>query len=314
MLDAEDNARSIVAAHEALEKIHEMDSLLLRWYEESTKNYRSDLRQLHHDTGSMIKPEGWIDQVSHHSSESDTKLHVEKTAHRLEVNELRMDLAKAEKEVAELRKCVADVSALDNINLALESSRQHLSAARHALGAEYGIEERTIAEGIALLMSDYTSEKRHVLKLIMEGLAVKNERDEAIMECAEKLKPCFCGVAGHFKFQQNVSSCLMCQRERNLVNSETALIRAERDELRAVLARANPPPERAYECLAVLEAAGMGAPLAPHGNTLTGMVKEACEKITEMRGILTMWERFRSVIDALCLHRNPPDQNVQDAS
>jgi hypothetical protein len=33
----------------------------------------------------------------------------------------------------------------------------------------------------------------------------------------QRLEPCFCGVAGHFKFQQNGSSCLMCQREWRLM-------------------------------------------------------------------------------------------------
>lgn len=35
----------------------------------------------------------------------------------------------------------------------------------------------------------------------------------------EILQPSFCNVAGHFKFQQNGNSCLMCQREWRLMRA-----------------------------------------------------------------------------------------------
>jgi len=67
---------------------------------------------------------------------------------------------------------------------------------------------------------------------------------------------------------------------------ENESLRAKLAEAENLLRRANPPPERAYECLAMLDAAGMGKEGAPHGNTLTGMVKEVCAKLSEAEGYL----------------------------
>lgn len=63
-------------------------------------------------------------------------------------------------------------------------------------------------------------------------------------------------------------------------HEELEAMTKERDELRAVLDRANPPLNRAYECLEMLDRAGMGQTSSSHGNTLTGMVQEICEKLT----------------------------------
>lgn len=65
---------------------------------------------------------------------------------------------------------------------------------------------------------------------------------------------------------------------RDQLRAELESARQEASKLNAVLARATPPPERAYECLNILDAMGMGKHGCHHGNTLTGMVKEICEK------------------------------------
>lgn len=65
------------------------------------------------------------------------------------------------------------------------------------------------------------------------------------------------------------------------MTSKRDALAAKLAEAQAVIARANPPPQRAYECLTMLDTAGMGHPNSPHGNTLTGMVKEICERLSE---------------------------------
>jgi hypothetical protein len=61
-----------------------------------------------------------------------------------------------------------------NLNAALAELR----AARHKLGIEYDIEERTVAESIELLKRDWQAEKHHVTKLICEAVDMKAERDD----------------------------------------------------------------------------------------------------------------------------------------
>lgn len=104
--------------------------------------------------------------------------------------------------------------------------------------------------------------------LLQRDKAVK-ERDSAHAEISRRNTEC----------KRFADELLLCQR-RN-------------EELEQVLARANPPTARAYDCLHMLEAVGMGSVAAPHGNTLTGMVMEACERLqkaeatcAEMRSVL----------------------------
>lgn len=73
------------------------------------------------------------------------------------------------------------------------------------------------------------------------------------------------------------------EQERDKAIGERDATQGRVSELEAVLQRANPPPERAYECLEMLDAAGMGKTDCPHGNTLTGMVKEICERLATER-------------------------------
>lgn len=84
--------------------------------------------------------------------------------------------------------------------------------------------------------------------------------------------------------RQLADSNLRLHAERENIRLETLARQKaveERDELMVVLQRANPPPERAYECLTILDAAGMGKEGgSPHGNTLTGMVQEICTQLS----------------------------------
>lgn len=54
-----------------------------------------------------------------------------------------------------------------------------------------------------------------------EGTANRGDRprvwDEEKVTRKEVLEPSFCGVPGHFSFQQNGSTCLMCQREQSIM-------------------------------------------------------------------------------------------------
>lgn len=61
-------------------------------------------------------------------------------------------------------------------------------------------------------------------------IQLQQEREHLHGEVAQRLspEPSCCGVAGHFKFQMNGNSCLMCQREKGLV--KTAEVRVERLE------------------------------------------------------------------------------------
>jgi len=42
-----------------------------------------------------------------------------------------------------------------------------------------------------------------------------------------QLAPASCGVSGHFRFQMNGTSCLMCQREQSLVTAATEKLKSD---------------------------------------------------------------------------------------
>ena len=52
------------------------------------------------------------------------------------------------------------------------------------------------------------------------------ERDAALARCVGDRKsiltPAVCGVSGHFRFQENGGNCLMCQREKRLIDEAVA--------------------------------------------------------------------------------------------
>jgi hypothetical protein len=62
--------------------------------------------------------------------------------------------------------------------------------------------------------------------------ALREKEAELATARADILKPSFCGVHGHFKFQENGSSCLMCQREHRLVSIALAAQSRELERLR----------------------------------------------------------------------------------
>lgn len=74
--------------------------------------------------------------------------------------------------------------------------------------------------------------------------AVLNEHAETLKRTAERdaegrliLQPSFCGVSGHFKFQQNGSSCLMCQREHQIAKDASREATASFDAAQSELTR-----------------------------------------------------------------------------
>jgi hypothetical protein len=58
-----------------------------------------------------------------------------------------------------------------------DAARAELRAARHKLGPECDVEERTVAESIEIMKKDWQMERSHVTKLIFEGADLKKERD-----------------------------------------------------------------------------------------------------------------------------------------
>lgn len=76
------------------------------------------------------------------------------------------------------RKHLADLAAeRDAFKADLAKARAELRVARHALGIEYDIQERTVAESIEIMKKDWQMERSHVTKLIFEGADLKKERD-----------------------------------------------------------------------------------------------------------------------------------------
>ena len=59
----------------------------------------------------------------------------------------------------------------------LKAARAELRSARHVLGIEYGIEQRTVAESIGLLKHDWQSEKHYCTKLICDFMDLNTELD-----------------------------------------------------------------------------------------------------------------------------------------
>jgi len=57
--------RRLHDAHESADRsrqtIDELRALLIEWFQEATQNYRPETRQLHHKTGTLIKPPGWVE-------------------------------------------------------------------------------------------------------------------------------------------------------------------------------------------------------------------------------------------------------------
>lgn len=90
--------------------------------------------------------------------------------------------------------------------------------------------------------------------------------------------------AGPGTTQEGCGVCITCL-SRKLESSEDSLreAQAKLEKQEQLLSRTNPPPERAYECLHLLDSAGMGMAGSPHGNTLTGMTKEICEVLSAER-------------------------------
>jgi hypothetical protein len=86
--------------------------------------------------------------------------------------------------------------------------------ARKWLKANFVYDEGADADEIASLAAEFQAIQREAI-LLPSGAFTEKVRELV-------LAPSFCGISGHFKFQQNGSSCLACQRERT--------IQRERDE------------------------------------------------------------------------------------
>ncbi len=65
----------------------------------------------------------------------------------------------------------------DALKADLAKAHAELRVARHKLGPECDVEERTVAESIEIMKKDWQMERSHVTKLILEGAELKKERD-----------------------------------------------------------------------------------------------------------------------------------------
>jgi chromosome segregation ATPase len=143
----------------------------------SLKPDASDTPEVQEETAESIqRDQAYLDAfVAACKEAQDTRQSALETSRRIDLeenqrkNNVALDTLSAA--VDELKK------ENDALRADLAKARAELRVARHKLGPECDVEERTVAESIEIMKKDWQMERSHVTKLILEGTELKKERD-----------------------------------------------------------------------------------------------------------------------------------------